>query len=31
MVDRLIHHAEIVSLKGNSYRLKNRRKVASAG
>jgi DNA replication protein DnaC len=31
MVDRLIHHAEIVSLKGDSYRLKDRRKeVASA-
>ena len=26
MVDRLIHHAEIVSLKGDSYRLKDRRK-----
>jgi DNA replication protein DnaC len=31
MVDRLVHHAEIVSLKGDSYRLKDRRKeVASA-
>jgi DNA replication protein DnaC len=26
MVDRLVHHAEIVSLKGDSYRLKDRRK-----
>jgi DNA replication protein DnaC len=24
MVDRLIHHAEILSLKGDSYRLKDR-------
>jgi DNA replication protein DnaC len=24
MVDRLVHHAEILSLKGDSYRLKNR-------
>jgi len=24
MIDRLIHHAEIVSLKGDSYRLKDR-------
>ena len=24
MVDRLIHHAELISLKGDSYRLKNR-------
>jgi DNA replication protein DnaC len=24
MVDRLIHHAEILSLKGDSYRLKGR-------
>jgi DNA replication protein DnaC len=23
MIDRLIHHAEILSLKGDSYRLKN--------
>jgi DNA replication protein DnaC len=31
MVDRPVHHAEIVSLKGDSYRLKDRRKeVASA-
>jgi DNA replication protein DnaC len=26
MVDRLVHHAEIISLKGDSYRLKDRRK-----
>jgi DNA replication protein DnaC len=26
MVDRLVHHAEIINLKGDSYRLKNRRK-----
>ena len=24
MVDRLIHHSEILSLKGDSYRLKDR-------
>ena len=24
MVDRLVHHAEILSLKGDSYRLKDR-------
>jgi DNA replication protein DnaC len=24
MIDRLVHHAEVVSLKGNSYRLKDR-------
>lgn len=23
MIDRLVHHAEIISLKGESYRLKN--------
>lgn len=26
MVDRLVHHAEIITLKGDSYRLKDRRK-----
>ena len=25
MIDRLVHHAEVVSLKGDSYRLKHRR------
>ncbi|MDP9257306.1 MAG: ATP-binding protein, partial [Actinomycetota bacterium] len=24
MIDRLVHHAEILSLKGDSYRLKDR-------
>jgi DNA replication protein DnaC len=24
MIDRLVHHADILSLKGDSYRLKNR-------
>jgi hypothetical protein len=24
MVDRLVHHAELISLKGDSYRLKDR-------
>jgi DNA replication protein DnaC len=24
MVDRLVHHSEILSLKGDSYRLKDR-------
>ena len=28
MDDRLVHHAEIINLKGDSYRLKNRRKEA---
>jgi DNA replication protein DnaC len=23
-IDRLVHHAEIIALKGDSYRLKNR-------
>jgi DNA replication protein DnaC len=26
MVDRLVHHPEIINLKGDSYRLKDRRK-----
>jgi DNA replication protein DnaC len=26
MVDRLVHHAEVIALKGDSYRLKGRRK-----
>ncbi len=25
MVDRLVHHAEIINLKGDSYRLKHRK------
>jgi DNA replication protein DnaC len=24
MIDRLVHHADVVSLKGDSYRLRNR-------
>jgi hypothetical protein len=24
MIDRLVHHAEVIALKGNSYRLKDR-------
>ena len=24
MIDRLVHHAEILALKGDSYRLKDR-------
>ena len=24
MIDRLVHHAEVISLKGDSYRLKHR-------
>ena len=24
MIDRLVHHAEVVGLKGDSYRLKDR-------
>jgi DNA replication protein DnaC len=30
MIDRLIHHAEILSLKGDSYRLKDRDLAATA-
>ena len=25
MIDRLVHHAEILSLKGDSYRLKDKK------
>jgi DNA replication protein DnaC len=25
MIDRLVHHADVVALKGDSYRLRNRR------
>ena len=24
MIDRIVHHADVISLKGNSYRLKQR-------
>jgi DNA replication protein DnaC len=24
LIDRLVHHAEVVALKGDSYRLRNR-------
>ena len=24
MIDRLVHHAQVISLKGDSYRLKDR-------
>jgi DNA replication protein DnaC len=24
MIDRLVHHADVIALKGNSYRLKDR-------
>ena len=24
IIDRLVHHAEVIALKGDSYRLKNR-------
>ena len=30
MVDRLVHHAEVIALKGDSYRLKGRRKEVAA-
>jgi DNA replication protein DnaC len=30
MIDRLVHHAEVVSLKGDSYRLKDRGRVPAA-
>jgi DNA replication protein DnaC len=29
MVDRLVHHAEVIALKGDSYRLKGHRKEAA--
>ena len=28
MIDRLVHHAEIISLKGSSYRLKGKETLA---
>jgi DNA replication protein DnaC len=30
MIDRLVHHAEILSLKGDSYRLKDKDVAARA-
>jgi len=30
MIDRLVHHAEVVALKGDSYRLKDRRREVDA-
>ena len=29
MIDRLVHHAEILSLKGDSYRLRDKKLVGS--
>jgi IstB-like ATP binding protein len=29
MIDRIVHHAEVISLKGNSYRLKKHQPDAS--
>jgi DNA replication protein DnaC len=29
MIDRIIHHADVISLKGNSYRLKKHQPDAS--
>lgn len=31
MIDRLVHHAEILSLKGDSYRLRDKDLGAHAG
>ena len=31
MIDRLVHHAEIVALKGDSYRLKDRNLAGPGG
>ena len=31
MIDRLVHHAEIVALKGDSYRVKDRDLASPAG
>ena len=31
MLDRLLHHAHIVSMSGESYRLKDKRKAGQAG
>lgn len=30
MIDRLVHHAEVISLSGNSYRLKDQEKLTAA-
>jgi DNA replication protein DnaC len=30
MIDRLVHHAEIISLKGSSYRLKGKEVLADS-
>jgi DNA replication protein DnaC len=30
MVDRLVHHAEIINLKGDSYRLKHRKEATTS-
>lgn len=29
MIDRIVHHADVISLKGNSYRLKKHQSDAS--
>lgn len=31
MLDRLLHHAHLVSISGESYRLKNKRKAGQTG
>jgi DNA replication protein DnaC len=30
MIDRIVHHADVLSLKGNSYRLKEHQNAAAA-
>ncbi|WP_259460422.1 ATP-binding protein, partial [Pseudarthrobacter phenanthrenivorans] len=30
MIDRIVHHADVISLKGNSYRLKNQPAASTA-
>ncbi|WP_416173012.1 ATP-binding protein [Cryobacterium sp. 5B3] len=29
MIDRIVHHADVISLKGNSYRLKQHQPTAT--
>ncbi|TFD82749.1 ATP-binding protein, partial [Cryobacterium fucosi] len=29
MIDRIVHHADVISLKGNSYRLKQHQSAAT--
>jgi len=31
LLDRLLHHAEVIAINGNSYRMKDRRRDAPGG